>query len=131
MACSIDSIACVAIRSANSWRAELAAGVGELEARLLGHQQVDQQAEHARLAASAWPFSPVPLPPAMKTRSGTSGCVLWASCSATSDKRVQPRVAERLDLAEQDRRLGQADLQDARAFAAAGQDALLALGLRP
>ena len=42
---------------------------------------------------------------------------------------VQPRVAERLDLAQQHRRLGQTDLQDPRAFAAAGQDPLLALGL--
>ena len=44
-------------------------------------------------------------------------------------QRVQPRVGEAGDLAEQDLGLGFADLGDALGFALAGEDALLALGL--
>src|SRR5262249_37778546 len=45
------------------------------------------------------------------------------------DQGVEPRVGERLDLAEQDRRLGEADLGDAGGLALAGEPALLGLGL--
>ena len=60
-------------------------GVGEVKAGLLGDHQADEQSEQAltradgrgRVAARGLP------PPAMKTRSGTSGWLLCESCSET------------------------------------------------
>ena len=71
-----------------------------------------------------------PLLPAVKTRSGTSGCLLLRQLGGDLGQGVEARVGERLDLAQQDRGLRQADLGDARGLAAAGEGALLGLGLR-
>ena len=101
--------------------------LGQLEARFLGHQQVDQHAQHALAGRRPWPFSP--LPPAMKTRSGTSGWLLWARCSATIDRAYSRGSPNELILRSSTDASDRPTCKTPRAFAAAGQDR--AAGSRP
>ena len=83
--------------------------------------------------ACPWPPSPplpLPPPPAMNTRSGTSGCWLLRQVLGDQRQGVQPRVAERLPILRSSTDASDRPIcSDPLALAAAGQDPLLALGL--
>ena len=99
--------------------------VGELEARLLGHHQAQEEAQDA-LARRRSPGPPSPggraLAAGHEDALGDQRLPALGQRLGHHRQREEAGVGVRLDLPEQDRRLGEADLEDPRALAPAGQD---------